>query len=114
MKTLRFLLINLFVRDHKKTLEIINGLDNTHNVSKPNFQRIDFSSLLESEDSNQKKVDFKPTKKKDIGENGKTIRVKSKKDEIVESLKYLRSKPTKTKQDKESIYTLEVLLKNMV
>ena len=29
MKTLRFLLINLFIRDHIKTLEIINGLDGT-------------------------------------------------------------------------------------
>jgi hypothetical protein len=43
-------------------------------------------------------VDFKP---------------KSKKDELVESLNYLKNKSNKTKQDKESIYTLEMVLKNM-
>jgi hypothetical protein len=32
--------------------------------------------------------------------------------EIVESLNYLRSKPIKTKQDRESIHTLEIVLKN--
>lgn len=38
---------------------------------------------------------------------------KTKKDELLESLSYLKSKPFKTKQDRESIYTLEVVLKNM-
>ena len=38
---------------------------------------------------------------------------KSKKDELVDSLNYLKSKEFKTKQDRESIYTLEVILKNM-
>lgn len=32
--------------------------------------------------------------------------------EILDSLEYLKSKETKTKQDKESIHTLEVILKN--
>ena len=36
-----------------------------------------------------------------------------KKQEIVESLEYLKSKPTKSKQDKESISMLEAVLKNM-
>ena len=36
-----------------------------------------------------------------------------KKQEIVESLEYLKSKPTKSKQDKESISVLEAVLKNM-
>tara|TARA_R110000868_G_scaffold61727_3_gene187381 strand:- start:4124 stop:4498 length:375 start_codon:yes stop_codon:yes gene_type:complete len=40
-------------------------------------------------------------------------KVKTKKDELLENLSYLKSKPNKTKQDKESIYTLEVVLKNM-
>lgn len=35
-----------------------------------------------------------------------------KKSEILESLKYLKSKEHKTKKDLESIYTLEVVLKN--
>jgi hypothetical protein len=37
----------------------------------------------------------------------------SKKEELVDNLTYLKSKKTKTKQDKESIYTLEMVLKNM-
>jgi hypothetical protein len=37
----------------------------------------------------------------------------SKKDEVLESLNYLKSKKVKTKQDKESIYSLEMVLKNM-
>jgi hypothetical protein len=43
----------------------------------------------------------------------KKTQPKSKKDELLESLKYLKSKEVKTKQDKESIYTLEMVLKNM-
>jgi hypothetical protein len=38
---------------------------------------------------------------------------KSKKDEIIQSLNYLKSKDVKTKQDRDSIYTLEMILKNM-
>ena len=38
---------------------------------------------------------------------------KSKRDEIMESLSYLRSKKVKTKKDKESIYSLEMVLNNM-
>ena len=38
---------------------------------------------------------------------------KSKRDEIIDSLNYLKSKNVKTKQDRESIYTLEMVLKNM-
>jgi hypothetical protein len=37
----------------------------------------------------------------------------SKKDEVLDSLNYLRSKKIKTKQDKESIYSLEMVLKNL-
>ena len=36
-----------------------------------------------------------------------------KKQEMVESLEYLKAKPTKSKQDKESISMLEAVLKNM-
>ena len=38
---------------------------------------------------------------------------KTKRDEILESLSYLRSKPSPTKQDRESIYTLEMVLRNI-
>lgn len=44
----------------------------------------------------------------------KALSVKnSKKDELIDSLNYLKSKKVKTKQDKESIYSLEMVLKNM-
>ena len=36
-----------------------------------------------------------------------------KKQEILDSLDYLKSKKIKTKQDRESIYSLEMVLKNM-
>jgi len=39
--------------------------------------------------------------------------VPNKKQEIVDSLNYLKSKKVKTKQDKDSIYSLEMVLKNM-
>jgi hypothetical protein len=38
---------------------------------------------------------------------------KNNKSEIIQSLGYLKNKKEKTKQDKESIYTLEMVLKNM-
>lgn len=37
----------------------------------------------------------------------------TKKDEVVNSLEYLKNKKVKSKQDKESIYSLEMVLKNM-
>jgi hypothetical protein len=42
-----------------------------------------------------------------------TPRVSDKKQEIIASLNYLKNKPIKSKQDKESIYSLEMVLKNM-
>lgn len=49
-------------------------------------------------------------------EDNKTIIVKpenNKKKELIDSLNYLKNKCNKSKQDRESIYTLEVVLKNM-
>jgi hypothetical protein len=40
-------------------------------------------------------------------------KVSNKKQEIIDSLKYLKDKPSKTKKDQESIYALEMILKNM-
>jgi hypothetical protein len=37
----------------------------------------------------------------------------SKREELMKSLEYLKSKKSPTKQDKESIYTIEMVLKNM-
>ena len=43
----------------------------------------------------------------------KTEEFSSKKDEVLKSLEYLKSKSVKTKKDKESINMLEMILKNM-
>ena len=48
--------------------------------------------------------------------NGSVVSIssnKSKKDEVLDSLNYLKNKKVKTKQDKDSIYSLEMVLKNM-
>jgi len=109
MKTLKFLLINLFIRDHRKTLEIINGLDcaqkKTPSQKKSPKQKKGYgdmsSLLLIVEDDN---VFVEPVK---------VSKPKSKRDEILEGLNYLKSKEIKTVKDKESIYTLELLLRGM-
>ncbi len=109
MKTLKFLLINLFIRDHRKTLEIINGLDGTpKNIPPqkklPKQKKVygDMSSLLLTVEDNDD-VFVEPIK---------VLKPKSKRDELLEGLNYLKSKKIKTVKDKESIYTLELLLKS--
>jgi len=49
----------------------------------------------------------KPTELKDNGT------VKSKKQEINDEINYIKSKTEKTKKDKESLYSLEMVLKNL-
>ena len=53
------------------------------------------------------------SKKVSVGSVSNSKPQKSKRDELTESLNYLKSKKVKTKQDKDSIYTLEMVLKNM-
>lgn len=110
MKTLRFLLINLFIRDHIKTLEIINGLDGTPKKTpsqkkSPKQKKVygDMSSLLLTVEDDDDNVFVEPIK---------VSKPKSKRDELLEGLNYLKSKKIKTVKDKESIYTLELLLKS--
>ena len=38
---------------------------------------------------------------------------RNKKDELLASLEYLKNKKVKTKQDRDSIYTIEMVLKSM-
>jgi len=109
MKTLKFLLINLFIRDHIKTLEIINGLDGApkkipSQKKYPKQKKVygDMSSLLLTVEDNDD-VFVEPIK---------VLKPKSKRDELLEGLNYLKSKKIKTVKDKESIYTLELLLKS--
>ena len=61
--------------------------------------------ILELEERLQNKIDLEIENKKTIDQN--------KKDEVIQSLEYLKSKEVKTKQDQISIYTLEVILKGM-
>jgi hypothetical protein len=51
--------------------------------------------------------------KKSINVPNSPLKPMDKKQELVESLEYLRKKSMKTKQDKESISMLEAVLKNM-
>lgn len=57
------------------------------------------------------KKSFSAVKKSQV--NNPTPNPKSKKEEVLKSLEYLKSKQVKTKQDKDSIYTLEMVLKSM-
>lgn len=64
----------------------------------------------------QKKYDECPScKKEKTVVTYETVNSKpvDKKQEIMDSLCYLKSKEKKTNQDKESIYTLEMILRNM-
>ncbi len=67
-----------------------------------------FESIYHTK-SEEKKVIIvnKPTELKDTGT------VKSKKQEIVDAINYIKSKTEKTKKDKESLYSLEMVLKNL-
>ena len=61
-------------------------------------------------------VDFSPINQKFEYANPSVVetpRVPNQKQEIINSLTYLKNKTIKTKQDKESIYSLEMVLKNM-
>jgi 23S rRNA-/tRNA-specific pseudouridylate synthase len=52
--------------------------------------------------------------KKPINVPNSPLKPMDKKQEMVESLEYLKAKSVKSKQDKESISMLEAVLKNMV
>jgi len=61
-------------------------------------------------------IDLTPVKQKFEyvnNTNVETPKVSNKKQEVIDSLNYLKNKPIKTKLDKESIYSLEMVLKNM-
>ena len=85
--------IGMITRDYEKTTKIVNDIYNP----KPSVVDTDEVDIYESIFGNVEVVS-KP---------------KSKKDEVIESLRYLRNKPNPTKQDKESIYALEMVLRNM-
>lgn len=92
-KIFKFFLIYLFAKDTTTAAKIYNLLYNTNLPS----QTPSGKKVLNANTTSVKEV--KPTS--------------SKKQEIMDSLSYLKSKKIQTKKDKESIYTLEMVLKNM-
>ena len=91
-KIFAYVLVNMFTWDPDKSMEIVREFLGDKEPVKPTVNKVVVSN--------------QPQQKK--------AQPKSKRDELLESLKYLKSKEVKTKQDKESIYTLEMVLKNMV
>jgi hypothetical protein len=96
---LKYLYNLVFESENEKKETLVGKCTNGH------FYKIDYGFCKYCKPVNNYKevfvnpvVDFKP---------------KSKKDELVESLNYLKSKSNRTKQENESIYTLEMVLKNM-
>lgn len=90
---LKYLVIRCTTRHAKTALEVYNTLYPKQKeviyVEKPVTSQVENNMIVSS------------------------ISSKSKKDEILESLNYLKSKKVKTKQDKDSIYSLEMVLKSM-
>lgn len=86
-KILAYFLVQLVTKDPNKSMDIVRELLNKPNKVERN-KSISSSTPITSNSS------------------------KSKNEELVSSLNYLKSKKFKTKQDKESIYTLEMILKN--
>lgn len=91
-KVFAYIIVNIFTWNPDKSLEIVREFlcDNNNNV----------------------KNNVKSTPNK-ITVHNSPLKPKDKKIEIIDSLNYLKSKTNKTKQDKESIYTLEMILKNI-
>lgn len=90
-KILAYILVNLVTWNPDKSREIVREFFGGKSVVKPSV-----STKISTTTQQQKKTP-----------------PKSKRDELLESLDYLKSKKTKTKKDRESIYTLEMILKNM-
>lgn len=86
-KILAYFLVQLVTKDPNKSMDIVREL-----LNKPN--KVERNKSITSSTSTTSNSD------------------KSKNEELVSSLNYLKSKKFKTKQDKESIYTLEMILKN--
>jgi hypothetical protein len=90
-KVFTYILVNIFTWNPDKSLEIVREFLGDNTNVKNNVKNT----------PNQITVHNSPLKPKD------------KKSEIIDSLNYLKSKTNKTKQDKDSIYTLEMILKNL-
>ena len=92
-KLLIFLIIRLFIRNTDEAIKIYNTLFST-----------------------PKDEPKKPSESITGTTKTRVVEIKkpsTKKEELMESLKYLKDKHSKTKQDKDSIGVLEAVLKNM-
>lgn len=87
-KILAYFLVQLVTKDPNKSMDIVRELLNKTNTVEKN--KSVSTSTTNISNSNT-----------------------SKNEELISSLNYLKSKKIKTKQDKDSIYTLEMILKNM-
>ena len=85
-KVLILLFIRLFVKNTDEAIKIYHVIFKPENDKQPEYGNVSITKP-------------KPT---------------TKKDELLESLEYLKNKKVKTKQDKESIDIINTVLKNMV
>jgi hypothetical protein len=92
-KLFLFLTIRLFIRNTDESIKIYNALfcKELNEPKKPSESIIGTTT--------KRFVEIK--------------KPSTKKDELIESLSYLKNKSSKTKQDKDSIGVLEAVLKNM-
>lgn len=93
LKLFKFYLLKRMIGDPKLTAQIYQMM--YHNTTAPAVQVVEYK-----EKSNVVLGEIKS-------------QPKSKKDEVIESLEFLKKKRFKTKQDKESIDLLESVLKNI-
>ena len=92
-----------FRNDSRLISEIENHINNPLN-----FSLMDHEDLIVDESITESNYFDQIFEVEDV-----VTKPKCKKDEIIQSLDYLKSKDIKTKQDRDSIYTLEMILKNM-
>jgi hypothetical protein len=91
MKLLKYLIIRLTTKGSDNAIKVYNTLY-------PEVKPIVYQPQVVKQPINVPNSPLKPMDKKQ---------------EMIESLEYLKAKPTKSKQDKESISMLEAVLKNI-
>lgn len=95
MKLLKYLIIYRTTKDPMMAAKIYQMIYHPE-IKQPEPSNVNESSLRFSEPKND--LSLKPSNKKD---------------ELLASLEYLKNKKVKTKQDRDSIYTIEMVLKSM-
>lgn len=93
MKLLKYLIIRATTKGSNEAISVYNTLYNTNVVTTP--------------------IKPLPVVKPTINVHNSPLKPMDKKQEMIDSLKYLKEKSVKTKKDKESISMLEAILKNM-